>query len=469
MKRGVIIFILFLLIIFPLISAIDFQMKESFARGETILGKVSGNFFNEPFSDNIYLYRKNGQIQVPIKFKVDKLGEDYYLYGQTFKEGNPLEEDNYSIVIKNVKYIRVLGEISSEDIIKNFTVNSKIADFLVEPGFVKTEDNFTLSVKNLQDKKIDIRVIASEVIREEENSSSNSTGLWERLFGKSNIEKNVSYQGGAEQIVSLIPGEDKEIKIISYRSSQNVVKTLALETENNLYNIPVYVSASKISEPENVTIIEKNKFYFQTELIEEKLPANETLEKKIILWNKAGTEVSNITVEYTYSLEGALNITPQKIGFMSDEENREILLKIGLSKGELNKLINGSLNESNYYGFIKAASAENFSTKIEVNLTFFKTEVPQVKPGEKTCSGLGGLVCNETTRCVGETKYLREENKAVICCFGTCETSSPGSFWKFIGWIILVIVILFLVWFFLKKYRGAKNEVNLMRVATGKK
>lgn len=469
-EKKVFLFFTFLLVIFPLVSSVDFQMKENLTRGETIMAKISGNFLNEPTEQSIFLYRKNGQIQAPMQFKVEKLGEEYYLYGQTFKEGNPLIEDNYSIVIKNIKYIRVLGEITTEEIVKNFTVTSEIADFFVEPGFIETRDNFTLTVKNLQDKTISIKVIVDQIEQTETGNSSEGTGLWDRLFGGGS-SSNSSEEATEKilQVVSLIPGEEKEIKITSFRSSKDEMKNLALQTEKTLYNLPVYVLASTVTDEEPVVIVEKEKFYFEEDKIEVFLLTNETLEKKINLVNNAGIDLTNVTLEYTYSLEGVLNVTTKKIKLVEDKESKGINLEIGLSKEELNKIMNSSDSEKSYYGFIKAEAVENLSTKLEVNITFFKSNVSLPKPKDKTCAQLSGKICNETSRCVGETKYLRENNAAVNCCVGTCENSAPGSFWKFLGWIILVCVIIFLVWFFLKKYRGAKNEISLLQVATRKK
>lgn len=459
---------MFLFLVFPLVSSVDFQMKDNLARGETIMAKISGNFLSGPTSQSIYLYRKEGQVQVPMEFKVKNLDDEYYLYGQTFKEGNPLVEGNYSIVIKNVRYIKVLGEITTENIVKNFTVNSEIADFLVEPGFVETKDNFTITVKNLQDKTISIKVTAEKA--EETENSSQGTGLWDKLFGESNTGNEKNSDGEkAEQTINLIPGEKKEIKITSFKSVEDEMKNIVLQTENIVYNIPVYVLASPVTPEEPIVIIEEDKFYFKEDKIDEFLLTNDTLGKKVYLINEAGIDLTNITLEYTYSLEGIVNITPNKIKLLDDNESQEIFFKIGLSKEEFNNFMNRSDKEKNYYGFIKAEAFENLSAKLEMNITFFKENVSLPEQKDKTCSEINGRACNETTKCVGETKYLRENNVAVICCLGTCENSAPSSFWKFVGWFILVIVIIFLVWFFLKKYRGAKNEINLMKVATGKK
>lgn len=461
-KRLVMLFMC-LVLIFPLVSSVDFQMKENITRGETIMAKISGNFLDAPVSSSIFLYRKNGQVQVPMEFKIKELGGEYYLYGQTFKEGNPLVEDNYSIVIKNVRYLRILGEITTDNIIKNFTVNSDIADFFIDPGFIETKDNFSITVKNLQDKKINIEVIAGKVTQAEGNSSG---GLWERLFGGTSEKE--SNEESVEQLVSLIPGEEKEIKINSFASNKDVMKNLALQTENTLYSIPVYVLGSSVEE-KPVVIFEKEKFYFDEDKIEEFLLTNETLEKKVNLVNNVGLDISNITLDYTYSVEGILNLTPKNISFIRNNDSKEMTIKLGLSKEELSSIMNSSSNNKNYYGFIRAKAGENLSTKVELNITFFKTNVSLPTVKNKTCSEAGGKVCNETTKCEGELKYFVENKEPVNCCVGICKNSASSPVWKFLGWIILVCVIIFLVWFFLKKYRGAKNEVNLIKAATGKK
>ena len=77
----------------------------------------------------------------------------------------------------------------------------------------------------------------------------------------------------------------------------------------------------------------------------------------------------------------------------------------------------------------------------------------------KTCDGLGGDLCASTQECKGSY----EEIRGVICCLDVlCTEKEQSSTGKFIGWGLIIIVGLALVFFFFK-YKGTKRRVTSFR------
>ena len=71
----------------------------------------------------------------------------------------------------------------------------------------------------------------------------------------------------------------------------------------------------------------------------------------------------------------------------------------------------------------------------------------------KTCEEMNGVICKEGEECDGESEYAKDRK----CCLGTCEEIKESSTGKFIGWILIFAVIVFLIWFFKAKYKKAKR------------
>ena len=103
---------------------------------------------------------------------------------------------------------------------------------------------------------------------------------------------------------------------------------------------------------------------------------------------------------------------------------------------------------------------------IEENITIeVNGENETIKVSVKTCENLNGTICLvDEERCEGEQKYTQSS----VCCIGECVKIEENNNKKVVGWTIIAAIGLFLIWFFKKKYRGAKPEIpNLLKI--GKK
>ncbi|MBI2044443.1 hypothetical protein HYT23_00130 [Candidatus Pacearchaeota archaeon] len=146
-----VLFILCILSITPLISSATIDTKQSYSQGETIIAKISGNFYDSILESNLFFYR-DGYIKIPMSYDVGKVGGDYYLKASLVGKSS----GNYTIKIKNARYYEN-GLITSNEIAKNFTITQELAPFSVNPGFLTANKNFIISIQNLKDYSLDIQ------------------------------------------------------------------------------------------------------------------------------------------------------------------------------------------------------------------------------------------------------------------------------------------------------------------------
>jgi len=115
--------------------------------------------------------------------------------------------------------------------------------------------------------------------------------------------------------------------------------------------------------------------------------------------------------------------------------------------------------EENETGVSVNESEEENETGVSVNES-------EEEPDVESCAEVGGVVCKKDEKCEGETKYSATD----ICCIGKCVKIEKSNIGKTIGWIIIIVLSLFLTWFFKNKYRGAKPpKVDLEKEAKSKK
>ena len=216
------IFVLILLMI-PLISAVEIDMKSEFDQGETLIAKISGNFLEQIEKENVLFYREH--VRVPLEYDIVKIDNEYHIYAQLGNKG----PNNYSLRIENVIYMQGT-DIVDEDIIQNFIITENLADFKVDPGWVIADESFIIEVQNLQDFKIEIFINEEEIIVD---------GLFEILF------KGLQESGNS---IELLSGEIKDLEFdLGNETSFRFIK---LRTENLTYEIPVYVFVSRIIKTE---------------------------------------------------------------------------------------------------------------------------------------------------------------------------------------------------------------------------
>ena len=425
MKKSV-IFILILLI-FPIMSAVEFDMKSNFSQGETLIAKVSGNFLEPILKENIFFYR--GHVRIPMEYEVGKIGDEFYIYA-LLSEKQP---NNYSLSIKNIKYMEG-NQIIEEEIVKEFSITNDTADFSTNPGFIITKENFFIEVQNLQNYKITIQI---KTITGDETSGGTG-GLFD-FFGEGKEET----EGDS---ISLISGEIKKINFNIEDTEHSTFKIIELSTGNFTYKIPVYIYFETESEKKI------KDFEFQPLELNISIPTNSNTTRIIYLYNTGQERLENISLSVSDSLKPYVNLSISKIEEL--EEDSRIQIEVYLLSKKEGK-VEGNIN----------AQIENQSLFVysEIYLNFLKDYIPPEEDISitKTCSEMNGVNCSKDEECIGE----QVKAKDILCCLGTCEKVKKDNSGVIIGIGLLIIVAGIIVWFFMKKYRSAKKPVNLLEIA----
>ena len=431
MKKSVVLILL--LLIFPIISAVEFDMKTNFSQGETLMAKVSGYFLEPILKENIFFYR--GHVRIPMEYDTTKIEDEFYIYA-LLSGKNP---DNYSIVIKNIKYMKG-SQVSEEELTKNFSITENTADFSINPGFVITKDNFFIEVQNLQDYKITIQIKTST-----KNATSEEGGFFASLFGN----EEESEEGNS---ITLMSGEIKKINFEIENIKQPMFKLIELSTENLKYEIPVYVFIEEASEKK------EREFKFEPSELNISMPTESKTTRIIYLYNTGQETLENISLSVSDSLKSYINLSIEQIEEL--EANSNIKIEFYIFSEE----------EGEVEGHIKAKTEnETLLTYSAIFLNFLKDYTPLDEDDEilitKTCSEQGGKVCGSGEECSISNIETSDELK---CCLGTCEKIEKSSAGKIIGWVIFILVAGFLIWFFMKKYKGAKKPIDLLKISKGK-
>ncbi|RLG15533.1 hypothetical protein DRN69_02845 [Candidatus Pacearchaeota archaeon] len=438
-KKNVILILILVLTTMQIISAVEFEMKSGFNQGETLMARLSGNFVGGIFRDNIFLYR--GHVRVPFEPYVAEINGDYYIYAQLLDK----RPANYSLSIENVKYIKA-GEISEENLIKNFTISDTFAEFSISPGFIVTNRGFFVEVQNLKDSEIILMVKVKDSFEEDLEEK----GFFASLFGGETSENTL------EKSISVKAGETKKIDFKISEFGNSTFKVIELSTDNLKYEIPVVISYPEKKQGESKI------FRFEPSELNISLSTNSNTTRIIYLYNGGQEAMSNISLSVSKSLIPYIFVSVSNIDELKENSSVKIELQI-----------NASEEEGKFEGQITAKTSNNLYAYSAVFLNFLKDFVPlnESSPETKTetqifqtCDEIKGQVCKKEEKCDGETKNTKDG----VCCLGKCLKKEKSS-GRLIGFMVIIAVVILLIWFYLKKYKGVKKPIDLLKIAKGKK
>jgi len=383
--------------------ALTTDLKNSYSAKETVIGKISGSITEPIQSDSLVIKRTN--VVVPVESGIKKLGDDYYFWFVS-----PNSPDQYSLIIKNIATL-TSGKIQKVDLMQNFSVVN-YSDYYVTPGVILTQEDFQIKVFLEEDynKDIDLLIPSSE-------------------------------------IRTLKPGENTiSISISNFkRTSLNTIKI-------GKYNIPILA------------------------VLNESVPAYE---------DRKGLSLSPPSIEKKVSVFDNLNYTLAVKNY-KNEILKDIIFEYNLNRFEINPKENITLkpNESAVYTLIiknitSEGIYENINLKSSNATTFmvvkimFDQEKPKIIENESTnnktnetnntqinyrCAEIeGGRICDAGQRCSG--KLLTASDTS--CCIGECVTATTSKSW--IGYLIASLVIVILIFVYLKFYKTRADKNPLKR------
>jgi len=428
MKKSLIIFVLLLL---PLMSAIQVDMNEEFKQSETLIAKISGNFLQPILKDNIYFYR--GFVAVPFEFELLKIEQDYFIHTSTSGK----IPANYSLVIENSEYYIVGGQTSSEDIVINFSILEDYADFSVMPGVIVAQGSFSLEIQNLKDTQLTIYI---------DKDGSQEEGSFSFFSGD---------ETPTGQAFTLKAGEIKQLTLEFENVSNATLRTVQLSTEDFSTGIFVYVSYTGEELKPQIKRIK-----FETGFFNISMATDSDATRILYLVNEGTTDFDNVTIIIPDSLKEYLSIEPE---FFEDlEQNKTKKINLNISSKPEAEIIQGT---------IKAKTSDGFYAYVDIYIEIIEAFVPEGNVTDelptitKTCEELEGAICEKSQECSADQITARDD----ICCLGECVEKKKSKAGQIIGWTIVIILVALYGWFYLKKYKKAKKKVDLLKVAEGKK
>ncbi len=435
MKKSL-IFLLFILIL-PLTTAVNIEMKSDFSKGETILAKFSGSFLDTITKEDVSFYRTHNKI--PIEFNIMKAGNYFYIYAI-----NDKAPGNYSLYIEGPRYYNQ-GEIIDEPFSANFSITDDLADFSINPGFIRTTTGFQVELKNLQETEVVIN------INQQKTQNESETGFFEGLFGNLflSLTGKTTLNLDEEDSITLYPNEIRKLDFNLGEISEATTKKITFESENSFYEFVAYIP-SKIEGSYSVSL------NFEPPELMVSLYPNETKEEKVVLENVGNKFLPNITLELSNNLEQYIELSKNTIYNLDINKNAEVLLlfrpenKSQKIEGELTARIT---NETEDLVIIFEMLGKEVSNETESTSSV-----------SKTCEEIDGELFEEPQICEGEERFAKDGD----CCLGKVIEPEKSSTGLIIGWIIILLIIVFLVWFFKFKYKKSKGEVDLFKIARGK-
>lgn len=461
--------LLVLLMVLPLLSSANLEMRDNFERGETIVTKISGNFYDPPEEDDIYFVRDEYPDPVSFETNLIKFGDDYFLSAETLSK----EPRNYTMVIENVEYSVEGSGKSSDSLKKNFSISDDYADFAVSPAVLESEGrSFSLEIENLQSRELNIDVNKEGVSRSfsEEDNESWSFSSW---FGGSNQESNNDSNYSPEESFIIGPSENKEVSFEFQDINEDGLHTMSLSTESFGQEIFVNVFGDNL-EPEEATNETRNfssVIAFERSFLDLNMSSNETANRTLGISNKENFSVRDISIYVEGEIKKYLSLSTDYLARLNVNETDEFSIAISINESfegpeKFSGAINANSSDGDYSDYLNVSLSVNSSS--ESSDSFLDNQSSDSRELDentssvsvnKSCMDLNGKICGQDKKCDGETEYTQ---RGKCCLSKNCvekeEDSSTGTI---VGWVILGFLVLAFVWFYLKKYKKTSNKPNL--------
>jgi hypothetical protein len=405
-KRWVIF--LSLIIFSGSVLGISSDLKSEYERSETIIAEIGGNILDPIDKDQIDFRR--GHVSVPFDYDLQRLGEKYYLWAIT-----PDNEANYTLVIKGV-VTTVSGNIAEVDFEQDFIVRGNISDYSIDPGFFYSSGEFSVDITLNDD-----------------------------------FDETISVNFPEEKEILLNPGKNE----IDF-SVLGVEKNILLEAMIGKYVVPVYIFSSG-NESGVPSEIGDPTLRLNPGSISSTVLAGGQLEYPLSIVNFGMKSLSGVELVYNESLfsidlrEG-IDIEPTSAVTI----NVEVIAEVS------DELIESGIDE------IIFIIVDDFSLELPIRIDFTSNEsnveTPYLDEDAPLyyCSEIEGELCITGEICEGETQETIDGS----CCVGACSIEDPGVSKVWIGWIlvgVIIIVIIFAFWRYgkvKKKKEGFKERIK---------
>ncbi|MDA3836009.1 MAG: hypothetical protein PF542_00140 [Nanoarchaeota archaeon] len=420
MKFAKLFFVFLLaLMLFSFVAAVDIEVKDSVKKGENFIVKISGTFTKPIIASQVEFNRGSSSVNFG-KINLINIEGDYYFYLQIPRTEERTLGD-YTMTIKDVSY-RSAGKIVTSDLTAPFTIINETVPFSISPPLIVTSGQYSVDVENLMPKKIviDLEKITMPV-------GNVSQGLLDNL-SISDIENETEKQGFFATLFAAFSSDKNATQ------EENITEG---ETGVPITGAVVVTNSITLKDGETITL-------------EFNAPAEKGFEK--------------LDLYYENIPYGVLVYNPEvKTIVIQDDEKNDSVNTTEPSENFTNDAAEGTIAVDNVTYVIDRNKTSENNTEIIVteNGTFINISSNQVIGSDtQTCKEQNGNVCTPNKEiCIGDVVQAR----ANLCCLGTCETIKKTSTGKLIGWIIIIVIVLFLVWFIKQKYmKASPGRVDLL-------
>lgn len=237
------IYIILLISLIPITSAISTTMLPAYQPGETMIIEIQGNIL-KPI-DRTDIVFKRAHVAIAVDYDIKRILDKYYLYAQL-----PTNQNNYTLFINNIA-TTVNGQNQIINYNQSFIVSGNLTDYSISPGFISTNKDFSITIKSNLDQKITININFPEERAESLNPGTNtinfkinsiSSGIYSASIGKYTIPIqiiNTQQSNQSKEIsISVFPKIIRETIEFGKPKSYNITLTnTGNETTSNLYFI----------------------------------------------------------------------------------------------------------------------------------------------------------------------------------------------------------------------------------------
>ncbi|PIN90452.1 hypothetical protein COU61_02650 [Candidatus Pacearchaeota archaeon CG10_big_fil_rev_8_21_14_0_10_35_13] len=404
---------LLLVLVLSLVSAVDISISDSYRPGETIIGKIDGNFIT-PLKHDDLTFLDNRKV-VPMVYDLFKIDDSYYFYAVL-----PLVDRNYSLMLKDVRYFDS-GFEKRSNILKNFSVQGNISGFSVSPGVVVTNKDFSILVRNYVGKS-DVSVTFGDVT----NTITLGAGKSEKFY------------------FSIVDVPEFSTLMISSGSSSYEIPVLVLQSSINSSNTPNLTSHGGLRfVPDNLTI----------ELLKN---SSAEVSYSLTLENFGVDDLENLEFSIPQSLGNLIKIVPEGVPLINASSSFPLILTVfPLTTTNLTEEILA-------FSTVSTSSTAVLSIGLRIlPVNYSKplvNTVPLVDPSSGSSLSclldLKGSVCYSSEECDGS---LVDSREGLCCTAGSCVVVQPSNTAG--KWIIILLLtgIAVVAFFIFRKYKSTKK------------
>ena len=389
MRRSLVL-ILCVLISLQFVFAEQIIMENSYQQSETITITLVGEFITPITQENVYFYRNNTRL--PLLYDVIQIQDTYFIYAIA-----PESSGKYRLEIPEIDQKKG-KQIITSDIQKNFTVTNFSADFNIYPGAAITKNETLFTLENLQESTLTITIETPQDTNE----------------------------------ITLRPYSSEKVKIF-LNEPENQLSNITFSSDTTEYTIPIFLLKNS-STPTNEDI--ENTLRFYPNSLDLTLKEDTSQFWIVYLSNKQNKSLDNISLDVSDSLSDFIDISDERLELLPDETMKIRLIGYAEERGVHSGFISVKYNDEEIILPITLEVISQSGTSEEK----YEGKTPTL------CEEIRTKTCLSNQTCVGKVQTLANGK---ICCLGYCEvpeTQETQSSNRWIGWFLLLIVVLAAGW-----------------------